>query len=282
MEKKLLTVNDSRIAYIETGEPSAPPVLLLHGFPETSLMWEAIVPTLQKNGYRAIAPDLPGFGQSEPMRQASTWENYIDFITRFLDALRIADVHLVVHDWGGLIGLRWACDHSARVKSLVLSSFTFSLDYEWHELAQAFRTPQKGEAVFKQLAENKELWQERMRTLIPAVTREQLTDFYGIYKSPESRRVALELYRSGDLDKLVPYQEKLKQMECPVTVISGEMDMFVPVSFASSFQDLIAHANIHKLPDAGHFVYMEQTEIVSGIIADHFVKMNLGGKPMNT
>jgi haloalkane dehalogenase len=208
------------------------------------------------------------------MREASTWESYMDFITRFLDVLQIKDIHLIVHDWGGLIGLRWACDHPVRVKSLILSSFTFSLDYEWHELAQVFRTPQKGETI---IAENREHWLERMRMLIPGITQEQLNDFYCIYKSPESRNVALELYRSGDIEKLVPYQEKMNRLGCPVTVVCGEKDKYVPVSFAHTFRDRITHAKIYTLPDAGHFVYIEQPEKAAEIIVEHFDHHNEGG-----
>ncbi len=85
------------------------------------------------------------------------------------------------------------------------------------------------------------MWQERMTTLMPTIIQEQLIDFYRIYVSPASRSLALELYRSGDLEKLAPYPMKLRQMDCPVTVISGEKDKYVPVSFAYTFQDSIRH-----------------------------------------
>ncbi|WP_116231560.1 alpha/beta fold hydrolase [Paenibacillus sp. VMFN-D1] len=113
-----------------------------------------------------------------------------------------------------------------------------------------------------------------MTTLIPGITQEQLNDFYCIYKSPESRNALLELYRSGDIEKLEPYQEKMNRLECPVTVICGEKEKFVPVSFAYHFKERIDHAKIHLLPDAGHFVYIEQPETVAEIIVKHFDHYN--------
>src|SRR4249920_1182630 len=86
------------------------PALCLHGFPETSYMWRSVLSALADAGRRAIAPDLPGFGDSPP-DLPGTWERHNEALERFRRELGLERVALLVHDWGGLVGLRWACEH---------------------------------------------------------------------------------------------------------------------------------------------------------------------------
>src|SRR3954463_744708 len=128
----------------ESGEPGDPAVLLVHGYPESSYMWRDILPPLAAAGYHALAPDLPGYGDSKA-DPPGTWERHVEALERFRTQLGLEDVALVVHDWGGLIGLRWACDHPDAVAALVISSSGFFADGKWHGMAQALRTPEVGE-----------------------------------------------------------------------------------------------------------------------------------------
>jgi haloalkane dehalogenase len=100
----------------------------------------------QDAGWHAIAPDLAGFGDSEP-DPPGTWERYVEAIERFRRELGIERCVLVVHDWGGLIGLRWACEHPDAVSALVINSTGFFRDGRWHGMAEALRTPGTGEEV---------------------------------------------------------------------------------------------------------------------------------------
>src|SRR2546421_10971278 len=101
------------IAYREA-EPSQVserlPVLCLHGWPQSSYMWRHLLPALSSAGRRALAPDLSGFGDSSP-DPPGTWERHVEAIERFRRKIGLDRVVLVVHDTGGAIGLRWACDH---------------------------------------------------------------------------------------------------------------------------------------------------------------------------
>src|SRR5437016_6029536 len=101
-------------------------------------MWRAALDALAGAGWRAVAPDLPGFGDTPP-DPPGTWERQVEALERFRLALDIRRTALVVHDWGGLIGLRWACDHPDAVTALVISSTGFFPDGKWHGLAQGLR-----------------------------------------------------------------------------------------------------------------------------------------------
>ena len=88
---------------------------MLHGFPESSYMWEGVMPAVADAGWRAVAPDFAGFGDSEP-DPPGTWERHIEAVERFRRELGIERCVPVVHDWGGLIGMRWACEHPDAVR----------------------------------------------------------------------------------------------------------------------------------------------------------------------
>ena len=134
------------LAYRSAGDPDAPVTLFVHGYPESSYMWRAALEGLARAGLRGIAPDLPGFGDSPPDPPGS-WEHHMEALERFVRALELDPVALVTHDWGVLVGLRWACDHPDSVRSLTISDGGFFADRRWHDLANVMRTPGEGEKL---------------------------------------------------------------------------------------------------------------------------------------
>src|SRR3954464_8690343 len=97
------------LAYREAGPAGAPVALLRHGYPEPSWMWRSLMDALAAAGWRGIAPDLAGYGDSEP-DPPGTWDRRSASLGRFADELGLRGGTVAVHDWGGLIALRWACD----------------------------------------------------------------------------------------------------------------------------------------------------------------------------
>jgi haloalkane dehalogenase len=118
--------------------------VLLHGYPKSSYMWGPLgAPRGRLARDRARPRRLRGFRARSP----GTWERHVEAIERFRRELGIERCVLVVHDWGGLIGLRWACEHPDAVSALVISSTGFFPDGRWHGMAEALRTPGTGEEV---------------------------------------------------------------------------------------------------------------------------------------
>ncbi|MBA9028566.1 alpha/beta fold hydrolase [Peribacillus huizhouensis] len=270
MEKKNLFLHGKKVAYIERGNINDPPVLLLHGVPESSLVWRELFPCIMSCGYRTIAPDLPGFGHSEPFDEPSTWKRFEQFVSDFTTALNLDKFHLIVHDWGGLIGLKWACDHPENILSLFVSNTTLSEDYKWHPLAQIWRTPSSGEEIMKKMANHLQ-FQTEMKKTIPNITDKTLEDFYRVFRTPESSIVILDLYRSGNLEKVKTYNEKLNRFKIPVTIIWGENDPYIPFEFAYKLKnDGLPHANVHIIQNAGHFLQIEVPDKVNFYIHQHF------------
>jgi haloalkane dehalogenase len=114
-----------RMAYVEAGPADGRVVLLLHGEPSWSFLYRTMLPVLAGAGYRAVAPDLVGFGRSDkPARAADhSYARHVAWVRALaFDALALGDVVLVGQDWGGLIGLRLAAEHPERVGAVVAAN----------------------------------------------------------------------------------------------------------------------------------------------------------------
>ena len=248
------------IAYREAvpAQPSdLAPALCVHGFPETSYMWRHVLPTLAAAGRRAVAPDLPGFGDSTP-DPPGTWERHVESLERFRTALGLDRAVLVLHDWGGLIGLRWACDHPEAVAALVLSNTGFFQDGKWHGMARALRTEGEGEDLVE--AMDREGFAQMLGAVSRGIDTTVASEYWKTFESEDGRRGVLELYRSGDFAKLAPYEGKLADFDVPTLLLWGENDVFAPVAGAHRFKREIPGAKLVVIEGAGHFVYADEPQ----------------------
>lgn len=241
---------DTGLAYRDEG--SGEPVLLLHGYPESSFMWRHLLPELAGAGRRAIAPDLAGYGDS-PADPPGTWERHVERLERFRSALDVERAALVVHDWGGLIGLRWACDHPEAVTSLVISSTGFFPDGRWHGLAEALRREVDGERMIEGMT--RETFGELLQATSPSFDDEAVDEYWKAFGDADRRRGQLELYRSGDFEKLEPYQGRLAALGVPVLLLWGENDGFAPVAAGRRFERELPGARLVVMEGTGHFVW---------------------------
>ena len=241
------------------------PALCIHGWPQSSYMWRHLLPTLAAAGRRALAPDLPGFGDSPP-DPPGIYERHVEAVERFRSQIGLDRVVLVVHDTGGLIGLRWACDHPDAVGGLVISNTGFFPDIEWAEIAKAMRTPGQGEALVDSLS------REGFATLLATASSEfvehALDEYWKAFTTAEGRRGMLELYRSFDLDELKPYQTKLAALGVPTLILWGQQDEFLPVDYASRFAREIPGSKLVLLEGVRHFLFEDEPERCAEEVAD--------------
>ena len=124
-DPRYVSVGDLWMAYVETGPADGEPVLLLHGEPSWSFLYRTVMPVVAQAGFRAIAPDLIGFGRSDkPTRIADhSYARHVEWVRAFaFDRLDLHGLTLVGQDWGGLIGLRLVAEHPDRFARVVAAN----------------------------------------------------------------------------------------------------------------------------------------------------------------
>ncbi len=116
-ESKYVNVMGSRMHYVEVGE--GPPVVFVHGNPTSSYLWRNVLPIVAKH-HRAIALDMIGMGKSDKPDIPYKLDDFIRYFDGFMAAMNLPDVILVVHDWGGGVGIDYAVRHQDQVRGLVM------------------------------------------------------------------------------------------------------------------------------------------------------------------
>jgi haloalkane dehalogenase len=113
-----------RVHYLDEGPRDAEPLLLMHGEPSWCYLYRKMIPVITEAGYRAIAPDLVGFGRSDKPtpRTEYTYQRHVDWMTSFIEAVDLQRATLVCQDWGGLIGLRLVAENPDRFSRVVAAN----------------------------------------------------------------------------------------------------------------------------------------------------------------
>jgi haloalkane dehalogenase len=254
------------LAFREAGPADGPVALLLHGYPNSSYLWHDVLPAVAAAGWRAVAPDFAGYGDSPPMEgRPATWTEHIADLDDFVAHYDLAPVALVAHDWGGLIGLRWACERPYAVRALVLMGTGFFPDGRWHGLAQGLRSEGQGEQIIAGIT--RETFGDLLRNASPRITEEALDEYWKGYAGERRRAAHLQLYRSGNFEELAAYDGCLARLRVPTLILWGADDVFAPVSGAHRFQREIPGAELVVLEDTGHFLMEDRPERVASEIA---------------
>jgi pimeloyl-ACP methyl ester carboxylesterase len=236
-------------------------VLCLHGYPESSYMWRHLLEAVADAGWQAVAPDLPGYGDS-PYAGSGTWQAHVDAVDAFHREQELGEVVLVVHDWGGLIGLRWACEHPDLIRAMVISNTGFFADGRWHGMADALRTPGQGEQLLDGL--DRDGFAAMLRSVSPNLDDRSVDEYFKAYGSEERRRGQLEMYRSGDFSELEDYD--LSTVRAPALLLWGEDDPFAPVAGAHRFARELPDTELVVVEGAKHFVYDEEPQRCSAAV----------------
>ena len=251
------------LSYRESGPADGPVALLLHGFPESSFMWDGVMPAIADAGWRAVAPDFAGFGDSEP-DPPGTWERHVEALERFRRELGIQRCVPVMHDWGSLIGLRWAVERgTGGLRGLVVSDGGFFSDGKWHGMAKALKEEGTGEQVMEGFT--REGFEAVMRQSSDGMTDDAIGEYWKAFESDAGRRGVLELYRSGDFSKLEGYD--LARLGVPALLVWGAEDEFAPVAGAHRFERELPDTELVVVKGARHFVWEDAPDECAAALA---------------
>ncbi len=230
-----------------------PPVLWLHGVPDSSELW---TPFLERAG--GIAPDQLGFGRSAKRGDLDySIAGLAGWLERFLDHLGLERYSLVMHDWGA-VGLALAQRAPERVHRLVaIDMVPFLPGYRWHALARAWRTPLLGEAA--------------MGLAIGPVVRRLLPPGRGdavlAHLDPGTQRAILRLYRTSPPAALAAAGAGLRTIAAPALVLHGADDPYIPARFADGLAAALGDGRVEHIPGAGHWPWLQRPELIERVTA---------------
>jgi pimeloyl-ACP methyl ester carboxylesterase len=271
------TVEHSRIAaggayprLLQAGPEEDPEaVVFVHGNPGSADDWQPLIAALGGSGRRALAFDLPDFGETvAPPGFEHTTSGYAAFIGLALETLGVERVHLVLHDFGGPIGLTWAAGNVDAIASVTLIDTGILPGYKWHFLARLWRTPVLGEVL--QASATRRAFRFLLARGEPrGLPRPFLDQMYDHYDR-RTRRAVLKLYRdtddpggaAGDFTALVAPRD------IPALVIWGEHDVYLSASFAERQREAFPSAEVHVLPASGHWPFADAPETVERLMTE--------------
>jgi haloacetate dehalogenase len=272
-----IRANGIRHHYAEAGEGA--PVILLHGFPETSYAWRHQIPVLAKT-YRVIAPDLRGYGETEKPASGYDKRTMANDVRELMRALDVPRVALVGHDRGARVATRFAKDHADVLDRLVVMDNvpTRIVAREFNaRLARAYWF-----FIFHQVADlpealisgREDLWLRHFFSdwcYNPhAISGEAFDTYVKAYRSPGAVRGALADYRANAEDVAQDILDEDVKIACPTLSLWGADFYAVGQMFdmAAVWAEMADDLRTFAVPQCGHLPQEEQPEIVNQLLLE--------------
>ena len=281
---RTVTVDGLSIFYREAGPKDAPTILMLHGYPSSSRMFATLIPLLADR-YHLVAPDYPGFGESDapPASEfAYTFDHLAKVVDDFTQVVGLREYVLLQQDYGGPIGMRLALAHPERIRAIIIQNAVaheVGLGPAW-DIRKAF-------------------WKDRAAyedRVIPGFTSLEGAKARHLGSSPHPERYDPEtwewegalLSRAGERqiqsDLFFDYQTNvaaypswqawLRERRPPLLLLWGKYDPSFALAGAEAYRRDVPNAQVHIL-EAGHFALDEQVDEAASMIRDFLAKRNI-------
>ncbi len=266
---KKQTVNGVSIAYREAGNPKNPTIVLLHGFPTSSHQYRKVLAQLADE-YHLIAPDYPGFGNSDfpPIDQYEyTFDNIANTINTFLEEKGIDSYAIMIQDYGAPIGFRLATAHPERITAIINqngNAYEEGLGDAWKGIRElwANRNEETEKALLPAFSLEGLEWQYAHGTRDPENVNPDTWHLdYLRLSRPGSHKMHLNLFYDYQNNvKLYPkWQQYLRDNQPPLLIVWGKNDAFFPESGAAAFKKDVKNID-YNIYDTGHFALEEDGE----------------------
>ena len=278
---RTVKVDGLSIFYREAGPKDAPTLLLLHGFPSSSRMYEPLLARLADR-YHLIAPDYPGFGHSDwpdPDQFAYTFDHLASVMERFREALGLSRYTLFVQDYGGPVGFRMALAHPERVEALIVQNAVAhdeGLGPIWAARRAFWKERARHEAALREnflsLATTKtrhvghdpqvelydpDLWTDEFRFLSSAGQAQIQTDLFYDYRT--------------NVASYPQWQAWLQKTQPKLLVVWGKHDPSFDAGEPERYRKGVPGAEVHLL-DAGHFALDTKADEIAALVRDFMAR----------
>ena len=262
-------VDGLRLAHLDEGDGA--PVIFMHGEPTWSFLWRKVIPPVRDAGFRCVAPDMAGFGASDKPVDVEwySYDRHTAMVATLLDDLDLRGATMVVHDWGGPIGLRLAIEHPERIERLVILDTGLFTGHQrmtdawikFHDFVVRTEDLPVGFLVRGACKQD------------PG--DEVIAAYEAPYPTPASKAGARAF------PQLIPQapdapgaaagqrvQAALREDRRPTLILWADSDPILPLSVGEKFAAAIGRPAPRAIPDASHFLQEDQGPLIGTLIAD--------------
>ncbi|HXB14289.1 MAG TPA: haloalkane dehalogenase [Solirubrobacteraceae bacterium] len=265
-------VEGLRLAHLDEGE--GPPVVFFHGEPTWSFLWRKVLPAVRDAGFRCIAPDLAGFGRSDKPTDLAwyTYDRHTALAGELFEQLDLRGATVVVHDWGGPIGLRIAVEQADRVERLVILDTGLFTGHQ--RMTEAWMT-------FRNFVERTE--DLPVGFLVKGACKhdpgdEVIAAYDAPYPDAVSKAGARAFPLMIPLDPGAPgasegqrVHDALKDDRRPALMLWADADPVLPLATGERFASSIGRPAPRTIADASHFLQEDQGPLIGSLIADWLI-----------
>ena len=265
-KKQVQLQNGLRMSYVEMGDPKSEPMLMLHGYTDSSRSFSLMVPYLSR--YRLLIPDQRGHGASDAPTCCYSLSQFADDARQFLDAVDVEKAAVAGHSLGSMVAMTMAAEHPGRVSKIVLIGSTALVPVkrgDWlYEEAMALKAPLDPDSQF-------------MRDWHPANQPTPVDATFAEAVRQEFMTIPIHVWR-GVMRELaaVPAGRHAADVDVPVLILSGGKDPLFPAEHHASLIEAFPHAEAQVFEDLGHNPNWERPADIAAAI-DRFLITNSEG-----
>jgi pimeloyl-ACP methyl ester carboxylesterase len=270
-------IDGLKISYREAGQPDAPTLLLLHGFPTAGHMFRDFIPLLA-DSFHLVAPDLPGFGQSDLLPRDAfkyTFENLAETIDNFTEKIGLKRFAIYIFDYGAPVGLRIALKRPERISAIVSqngNAYEEGLSDGWNPIRTYWREPTQTnrDALRSFLSPETTLFQYTHGVADPSVVSpdgRSLDDYYLARPGAHEAQLDLLLDYASNVALYPQFQAYFRKNKPPMLAVWGKNDPFFLPTGAEAFKRDNPNAEVHFYP-TGHFALETHCQEIAVAIRD--------------
>ena len=248
------TVDGMRLHFQEAGDENAPPIILIHGFISSNLLWSATLLPLARAGFRVIAPDLPGYGYSDKPDDAEyTIASQARNVVGLMDRLGIEKATIAGASYGGAVAATMALEYPERVDRLVLVGAVTNDDAKKKILMRISCLPVIGDIATPLYLGSRWFLRKRMQNMYrrmgKPINERMVASRHHLLATANTHRAMIRTARRWSANRI---QREASLIRQPTMLVWGDNDDHIPLSHATKLRDALPNARLIVFRNCGH------------------------------